>query len=502
MAAGEAFVACWDALTGEWQTISGTMVGPVYALTVYDGRLVAGGPFSIIDGQSAERVARWDGVAWSSLGDGITPGSVVRALTVYDGELVATGQLYFQNGHAYWPVVRWDGSAWQSMSGVTGFLQGYVLGSYRGDLILGGEEAALSEPRVLRWDGHDWYTLGTGAGYTGPPWNGPVRALAVREEAEGPALYVAGELISFEGIDTTNVLRWDGSAWSAVGAGRDSDVYTLAVYQGSLVAGGPMRPGSSMAVWNGATRLPPTNGFDGLVRTAIAYNGDWVVGGVFAAGGGTFAKSIVKWDGAALSPIGGDLTFDSQGVPWPASVNALMEHDGCLVAGGDFTHAAGVAAHGIACWDGSVWQPIGEDTHFWDSRSEIRALASFEGDLVAAGSFEDENGYVANIARWDGVSWSPDDAPMIDLDYVAECHGTLLVGAEAQGIMWRGSVEWHELEGAPQWVNYMTTHEGDLLVDGWFETEEGWEKRIVRWDGAEWHSFCDTPPGDATVCGV
>ena len=64
--------------------------GSVCALTVYDGKLIAGGYFARAGGVGANRVASWDGSSWSPLGSGMD--NYVYALTVYDGKLIAGGQ--------------------------------------------------------------------------------------------------------------------------------------------------------------------------------------------------------------------------------------------------------------------------------------------------------------------------------------------------------------------------------------------------------------------------
>jgi hypothetical protein len=61
----------------------------VYALTVYNGQLIAGGNFTTAGGVSTNRIARWDGSNWEALGSGMNYD--VRALTVYNGELIAGG---------------------------------------------------------------------------------------------------------------------------------------------------------------------------------------------------------------------------------------------------------------------------------------------------------------------------------------------------------------------------------------------------------------------------
>jgi len=48
--------------------MGGTAYPKVYALTEYDGKLVAGGYFRTAGSDSANDVAVWDGTNWSSLG--------------------------------------------------------------------------------------------------------------------------------------------------------------------------------------------------------------------------------------------------------------------------------------------------------------------------------------------------------------------------------------------------------------------------------------------------
>ena len=42
-----------------------------YALTEYDGLLVAGGYFTLAGCASAQNIATWDGTSWSPLGEGL-----------------------------------------------------------------------------------------------------------------------------------------------------------------------------------------------------------------------------------------------------------------------------------------------------------------------------------------------------------------------------------------------------------------------------------------------
>ena len=63
------------------------MNNDVYALTVYNGRLIAAGGFTNAGGVDVNRIARFDGNNWQPLSSGMN--NLVTALTVYDGNLIA-----------------------------------------------------------------------------------------------------------------------------------------------------------------------------------------------------------------------------------------------------------------------------------------------------------------------------------------------------------------------------------------------------------------------------
>jgi hypothetical protein len=65
------------------------MNATVFALTVYNGELIAGGGFTYAGGVTCNYIARWNGSQWQPLGTGMN--NWVYALTVYNGELIAGG---------------------------------------------------------------------------------------------------------------------------------------------------------------------------------------------------------------------------------------------------------------------------------------------------------------------------------------------------------------------------------------------------------------------------
>jgi hypothetical protein len=68
----------------------------VFALAVYDNKLIAGGEFDTAGGVSANRIASWDGSSWDTLGAGMN--NQVYALAVYNDTLIAGGRVHHCRG--------------------------------------------------------------------------------------------------------------------------------------------------------------------------------------------------------------------------------------------------------------------------------------------------------------------------------------------------------------------------------------------------------------------
>jgi len=253
-------IARWDGTA--WSTVGSVASDDVFALAVYGDpstglELYAGGHFFNVGGQTEQRIARWNGSAWNSVGGGLSgTDSHVRALVVYDdgtGPALYAGGLFAQAGGA--ParnVARWDGTSWSPLGippadGVDGQVEALTVhddGSGPALYVGGGFASAGGAPaaRIARWDGTSWSALGSGA-------SAGVSALASFDDGtgSGPALYAAGSFTSIGGVGARRIARWDGSAWSPLGdgirpvVGQTAQVRTLQPFDQptpSLYAGG------------------------------------------------------------------------------------------------------------------------------------------------------------------------------------------------------------------------------------------------------------------------
>ena len=220
-AGGASFIAKWDGTS--FSSLGAPIGGavPLIVFTSYawdDGNgedLYIGGRFLSVDGVPASRIARWDGTSWSALGTGVTGSGVtpsVNAMVAFDdgsGEaLYVAGQSFVTaGGMSANRVARWDGSAWSAVG--DGFADGivwdlevfddgngpalYAFGTFSssGGTPLGG---------VAKWDGSAWVSPGGLADddcYSG----------LVYDDGSGSAMYVGGRYSTIGGVSANGVAR-------------------------------------------------------------------------------------------------------------------------------------------------------------------------------------------------------------------------------------------------------------------------------------------------------
>ena len=301
-----------------------------------------------------------------------------------------------------------------------------------------------------------WHSLAGGLSST-------VRA-AIYDSAGN--LYVAGDFITAYNaagtgspVTVNRVAKWDGTSWTALGAGMVGPVYALALDTvGQLFAGGPGTNGVQR--WNGTSWA--TLGTPSGTRTAYAlvYNatdGKLYVGGDFINWDGiTNATGIVSWNGANFAALG-------TGINAGGVVNALaLDRDGSVIAGGTFSSAGGVTVNHIARWRPSsgLWNTMGSRMG-----APLNAIAVDAAGIIYAG----------------GTSNTSLPAPYLNA-YTSHWYPV------GDGV--NGSVD--ALSVLP---------DRRLLVGGAFTTAGGlaFRDRSAVWNGSAWEVFPVDLPGSARV---
>lgn len=331
-------------------------------------RLVVGGSFTAVDGDSASRLAIWDGQNWGTVqsddaGNGLSSSSRdVAAANLGAGPRVYVAGDFVNAGSTRVNFVAcWDGSTWQPLGdGLSSSAQAVATfdpGS--GDeLYVGGmfaEAGGATSPAIARWDGTSWSSVGGGLSYISGG-NPSVDDMIVFDSGSGDALYVSGGFDQAGGVSVNSFAMWDGTSWSDVGGG----------------------PG-------------------------VGADGDMVV---FDDGGGEALyvpgdSRVVKWDGASWSDVGP--SFNS----FVAGLAVFDDGTGsALYAAGYFTDVGGQGVQYLARWNGASWIEVP------GVESAVQAIAAFdEGQgerLFVMSTFGAPviSGIPENIVRWDGTRWS------------------------------------------------------------------------------------------------
>lgn len=109
----------WSYLGSSWD--SQGVNGRVYALAVGpDNSLYVGGEFTEAAGKAIKRIAKWDGVNWSSLGTGMTGPTNYTEVNVLtfgpDGALYAGGCFTNAGGVKAHCIAKWNGYSWNSLN--------------------------------------------------------------------------------------------------------------------------------------------------------------------------------------------------------------------------------------------------------------------------------------------------------------------------------------------------------------------------------------------------
>lgn len=466
-------IAWWDG--ANWNPLGTGLNNDAYALAVYDDgagpALYVAGVFSNAGGVACSRIARWRNGAWSALGnpgggslltlttadlgggerlfaggthivgawDGTSWTQVaanftgqVRALAEFDDgggpALYATGSFAQIDGILMLGAARWTGTAWQSLPGNPG-LSGEALAVFDDGGGPGLHFGFTTAAPVKRFRNGMWTDVG-GTFSSGNSVGGSVVCYGTFDDGTTERLFVGGDFDGCDGASLWSIAQLDAGKWqppSTDGEGLDGETYSLKY--GDLgegprvfVSGAFSTAGGAyarhVAQWDGAHWDSVGAGFFGSVP-ALAMHDDGTGETLFAGGVNLFGQTpdaVARWNGTDWELVPGlkGTSFFHGGVQSMASFDVGSEHR--LYVAGDMVNNLAqpgqLAAGYLAWWNGSQWQFV--PTHQYGSVSCVETL-DFQGSrsLYAAGLFTSIDGVAAEqIARFDGVQWSPVGPPL------------------------------------------------------------------------------------------
>ena len=477
--------SAWEALevglfdSGFIATANNNIV--VNTITLYDdgsGPAVwVGGAFDIAGsadnlGVAVANLAKWDGTAWSSPPRGLASSVLtLRAVgSVFESTLYAGGSFETASVVPNGGMVTYDGSdfaqagfvmtASASNGNVPGMLAATVAGLSGERLYIGLSSSAGSRvfqfgagstpitDLVAAWNGSTLSRVGSGSWTSGAG----CYALAAWDDGGGVTELYAGGTFTSPG---TRFVKYDGASWATVSTGANDGVRSIVVWddgtgEALFIGGDFTAPGNAVGGWDGASLFSLTasgetaNGVNGdvyalLPTELLGSSNALVLAGEFTTmGDSTSADRVGFWNPAASG------SWNAMGDGFDARVQALIEFDGSIYAGGDFTVDGGAGTttyNHVARWNGSAWVAVGDG--FDD---DVNRFVVYNGRLYAIGQFDASGAQaLVGIARlnaaktgWESVT-DEDVKGFVGIETVggtgAVYDGLLYVSLDAQGVV-------------------------------------------------------------------
>ncbi|WP_419211069.1 PQQ-dependent sugar dehydrogenase [Maribacter sp. X9] len=302
-------IAFWNGTS--WSSLGTGTNGPVSKIAFDSmGNLFVGGVFTEANGITVNNIAQWKNGIWGALTDsstGITgTNNEIRAIAFDENNtLYIGGNFDTAGGNSAARIAQWDGVNWSALGpGTSGFVQAIEANA---DYIYAGGNFTVSGSqtvnRIARYNRSTklWEMLGNGL-------SGNVNSL----KANGEYLYVAGtfETASDDGNTNkivNNIARWStDEGWQALGpnttVGVDNRVNSLTFTKNNteLIAGGNFATAGSVSVGNIAT-WAAVFCTDESIIPKYQINGEW--------SNGNNAITVTEGDQLILSILSNDTPF-------------------------------------------------------------------------------------------------------------------------------------------------------------------------------------------------
>ncbi len=517
--ANVANMAKWNGTA--WSAVGSGFNADVKALGVFtDGgvsKLFAGGTFNSSGALTNLRgVARWDGASWAAAGGGFTGTTIsVNSFAFFNGSIYAGGTFTGSGINSLSNVARWTGSQWADVgAGVTGTgtvaintMLAHDDGSGQA-LFVGGAftlaGGTVASARLAKWTGTEWQSTG-GLG-------GVANSLATHNDGSGPALWIGGAFTTAgatgDTADAIRIAKWNGNALSSGGRGISGTVGGMVqmgsgagaelVAYGVLTRAGNTRVGS-VTRYNGSAWSPMgASSFDQTPTSGVEFQGSLYLAGGFTNYGTTQMRRVARWNGTDFVEASTNIN---------GAVNALAVHSSALYAGGAFSTPAGR----VAMFNGTTWVALGTGLN-----NAVNDIISYNGRLIATGTFTTAGGNAANrIAQWDTAtsSWSAMGNGLNNTGlalavyrnelFVCGTFTTAGAGAAARVARWNGTA-WSDAGGGmdAQVDDLVVINDGGtetLFAVGTFTTASGSDAaKIAYWNGCRWIAIGSGFGGDAT----
>jgi hypothetical protein len=397
----------WDHLGTQIQFGNPTSAlnGDVLAMsTDIPGVLLAAGKFTNAGGVTgANRIASWNGSAWSAVGAPSTFTGDIHALAVAGGKIYAGGVFTDNAGPLPDFLAVYDGVTWAPFCGpILGNVNALrVVGNslYVGGAFQDGGSLATAD-YLVRCD----LTTGTPSSTNTDQihnFNGAVYALTSDNSGN---LYAGGGFIDLENNDASDkVAMFNGSVWSNLGSGPAPTIGAVTDFVRSLASDG-------------------TSVYVGADSTDI--------------GGLPNADHVARWDGT-WHAVGSNAAGTDGYLPALTSIDALFASGTHVYASGNWLNVGGdPTADYLADFDGTSWKPVGTNgagNGALNAKGE--SFAIFGGVLHVGGNFTSAGGdsLAVALARYTGVVPPPSNSITLGKPKANTAKGTATLSVTVPG---------------------------------------------------------------------
>ncbi len=249
---------------------------------------------------------------------------------------------------------------------------------------------------------------------TGAPTN--VRYLAVFDDGDGPRLYAGGDayIPGYPAIlEPFPLFKWDGLRWLPQDVGVGGECVGLMRLQDAtgpfLFLAGYFTGGGPPVFWGmirrpGGTWGPSPPGFLSTISAPKYGYQDGqtpVIVGLTTVGQSSIA--VASWTGSAWQVLGGATDYSASGF---AALHMGSATRLCVCGG--FGHIGGVAASGVAMWNGANWIALGPPNAFLLYPRTLAVYDDGTGEaLYVGGDGQPPQSPAAGppLFKWTGTQW-------------------------------------------------------------------------------------------------
>ena len=227
---------CYSA--GVWSQC-GAFDGNIYRLKVVNGDLFALGSFDVVDGQSAQGIAKRENGQWVPVGSfDVASPPYIQDLVSWNGTLYTTGVIsYSAEGPNH--VAYLNNGQWLPLGlGIrSGFGAGRALAVYNNELYVSGSipiGAGNAGHGIMRWDGQQYRPVGTG--FQGLDGTYLYLVGAAELEVYDGKLWACGSFSYAGNVPCPGIATWDGARWCGLPLGPEPEINTIEFFHDTLFA--------------------------------------------------------------------------------------------------------------------------------------------------------------------------------------------------------------------------------------------------------------------------